>query len=424
MYIGSDRVYDDGYHPNADTWTTARTITLGGVLSGSVSINGSSNVTLTAAHTSDPTLTLSGDATGSATFTNLGNATLTVTVVDDSHNHIISNVDGLQTALDAKLNLSGGTVTGDLYLNAGQIYGGFGAETTAGTLDWNHSTNARSGNGFTLLLGNATNGPGPAAYYHPFSWEYNSKNSTGNMTQFAIPYNTLDGPYFRYRFGGNWTSWTKIWNNNNDGSGSGLDADLLDGQQGSYYQKKTNVQDAAPSGATGDLWYESDSGILYVYYDNFWVDVAPQPGSNSNLQLNSLGVGTPASNTTGEIRATNDVTAYFSDARLKTFEGIIPDALDKVKQLNGYYFRENDTARTLGYDNPNRQVGVSAQEVQNVLPEVVVAAPISDEYLTVKYEKMVPLLIEAIKELDSKYQTRINELENEIKKLKGYTSGN
>ena len=62
----------------------------------------------------DPTLTLDGDVSGSATFTNLGNATLTVAVVDDSHNHIISNVDGLQTALDAKLALAGGTMTGNL----------------------------------------------------------------------------------------------------------------------------------------------------------------------------------------------------------------------------------------------------------------------------------------------------------------------
>jgi hypothetical protein len=58
--------------------------------------------TLDFAVTSDPTLTLSGDASGSATFTNLGNATLAVVVADDSHNHVISNVDGLQTALDAK----------------------------------------------------------------------------------------------------------------------------------------------------------------------------------------------------------------------------------------------------------------------------------------------------------------------------------
>lgn len=59
------------------------------------------------ANAPDPTLTINGDASGSATFTNLGNATLTLTVADDSHNHVISNVDGLQSALDGKLSTSG-----------------------------------------------------------------------------------------------------------------------------------------------------------------------------------------------------------------------------------------------------------------------------------------------------------------------------
>lgn len=99
---GNNRAFHDGYHPNADKWTTARTLSLTGAVTGSASIDGSGNVSLATTATSDPTLTLSGDATGSATFTNLGNATLTVTVADDSHNHIISNVDGLQTALDGK----------------------------------------------------------------------------------------------------------------------------------------------------------------------------------------------------------------------------------------------------------------------------------------------------------------------------------
>ena len=68
-------------------------------------------------------------------------------------------------------------------------------------------------------------------------------------------------------------------------------------------------------------------------------------------------------------------------------------------QLNGYYFKENAKAKELGYNNDRLQVGVSAQEVQKVLPEVVTEAPIDDKYITVWYDKLVPLLIEAIKEL-------------------------
>ena len=66
--------------------------------------------------------------------------------------------------------------------------------------------------------------------------------------------------------------------------------------------------------------------------------------------------------------------------------------------LSGFYYEPNETAQSLGYDVV-REVGVSAQEVQKILPEIVVPAPIDDKYLTVRYEKMVPLLIEAIKEL-------------------------
>lgn len=114
--------------------------------------------------------------------------------------------------------------------------------------------------------------------------------------------------------------------------------------------------------------------------------------------MTALGVGTAASGTTGEIRATNNITAYYSDDRLKNKLGPILNALSKVKSLNGFYYEANQTAQDLGYD-AIREVGVSAQEVQSILPEIVVPAPISDKYLTVRYEKLIPLLVEAIKEL-------------------------
>jgi hypothetical protein len=82
-------------------------------------------------------------------------------------------------------------------------------------------------------------------------------------------------------------------------------------------------------------------------------------------------------------------------------------------QLNGYYFIENDAAKNLGYNNSNRQVGVSAQEVEQVLPEVVTDAPINNnvpgaDYKTVYYDKLIPLLIEAIKEQQLQIQQLID----------------
>jgi hypothetical protein len=114
-----------------------------------------------------------------------------------------------------------------------------------------------------------------------------------------------------------------------------------------------------------------------------------------------------------QIAATSDITAYYSDERLKENLGPIENPLDKVSKLNGFYYVNNDLAKSFGYNDSKLQVGVSAQEIQSVLPEVVTLAPFDfgttedgetesksgENYLTVKYDKIVPLLIEAIKEL-------------------------
>jgi hypothetical protein len=119
----------------------------------------------------------------------------------------------------------------------------------------------------------------------------------------------------------------------------------------------------------------------------------------SNAQFSTIGVGTaPDTANTGSIRATHNITAYYSDERLKTKLGNIENALSKIVSLEGFYYEANETAQELGY-KPNREVGVSAQQVQKVLPEVVVTAPIDDKYLTVHYDRLIPLVIEAIKEL-------------------------
>lgn len=122
--------------------------------------------------------------------------------------------------------------------------------------------------------------------------------------------------------------------------------------------------------------------------------------TGNNYQVNSLGIGTAASGTAGEIRATNNITAYYSDDRLKTRLGLIDNALAKLKSLEGFYYEANETAQAFGYE-VKKEVGVSAQQVQAIMPEVVAPAPIDDKYLTVRYERLVPLLIEAIKELEA-----------------------
>jgi hypothetical protein len=134
--------------------------------------------------------------------------------------------------------------------------------------------------------------------------------------------------------------------------------------------------------------------------------------TTSNVRFGSLGIGTNASGTTGEIRASNQITSFFSDERLKEDIQEIGSALDKVMTLRGVTYKPNAIAESFGYKKEN-MVGVIAQDVEKVLPEAVKQAPFDtmlfegkeysqsgQNYKTVQYEKLVPLLIEAIKELN------------------------
>jgi len=122
---------------------------------------------------------------------------------------------------------------------------------------------------------------------------------------------------------------------------------------------------------------------------------------NPNFYLNASGT---VSNNNLFVRG--DITAFAnaaSDDRLKTNKEIIPNALEKVLSLSGFTFNWNEKAVELGFVSDVSQVGVSAQEVKQILPEAVKQESIDGEdILVVKYEKLVPLLIEAIKELSDR----------------------
>lgn len=97
-------------------------------------INGTTVVGKAAKLATSRTITLTGDVTGSVAFDGSGNVSMVAAITDDSHGHLIANVDGLQAALDAKLDESGGTVTGALEAHTG-VNGGYGAGN-GGSTDW------------------------------------------------------------------------------------------------------------------------------------------------------------------------------------------------------------------------------------------------------------------------------------------------
>ena len=124
----------------------------------------------------------------------------------------------------------------------------------------------------------------------------------------------------------------------------------------------------------------------------------------NSYQVKSLGVGTAPPATTGEIFATNDITAFYSsDERLKENINPIPNALEKVLQISGNTFDWKSGFNEI-HSHSGTDVGVIAQEVEKVLPQVVTTR--ENGYKAVQYEKIIALLIEAIKEL----KEEVNEL--------------
>ena len=136
--------------------------------------------------------------------------------------------------------------------------------------------------------------------------------------------------------------------------------------------------------------------------------------TGNSVQFNSLGVGTAPSGVVGAILATNDVVAFASsDERLKENLEPIGSAIEKVGQLNGYTF---DWIPMEGiHVHSGKDIGVIAQEVEKVLPEIVEDR--GNGYKAVKYDKLTALLIQAVNEQQETIESltkRIGWLENHV----------
>jgi hypothetical protein len=162
------------------------------------------------------------------------------------------------------------------------------------------------------------------------------------------------------------------------------------------------------------LWVTSagtNPGFAAMYVNDGGLRAANTLAANSGYAINAAG----NTYTSGEIRATGNIIAYYSDERLKTKLGNITNAVDKLSQLNGFYYKNNDIAKSFGYADDKTQLGLSAQEVQSVFPDIIHQAPFDMEnskggsksgenYLTIDYSKLVPVLVEAIKELKAEIE--------------------
>ena len=168
----------------------------------------------------------------------------------------------------------------------------------------------------------------------------------------------------------------------------------------------------------GQITFQHDSPGSRIKFGRIY-----HSGDQSTYPMELISSGSSAN-----LYVTGDITAYYSDERLKLKVSGIENALQKVCSLSAFRYVDNELAKQNGYNSEKIQMGLSAQEIQRVAPEIVTLAHFDMEikdgkqvsksgenYLTINYGKLTPLLIEAIKEQCSiidKLSKRIEDLEN------------
>ena len=153
-----------------------------------------------------------------------------------------------------------------------------------------------------------------------------------------------------------------------------------------------------------------------------------------------IGIYSPADKVhiDGNLLLSGTISTYYSDERLKTITETLNDVLPTLEKINVFKYNCNDLAESFGYNKNKVEIGLSAQQIKNYYPELVDLAPFDsiydnetggkisksgENYLTLNYERLIPVLLQAIKELNinnKKLEVKYNDLEKNINQLKKY----
>ena len=389
---GSGAISTNNNNINAGSATITAT-TFSGALSGNATsaggLTGTPNITV-------GTISTSGAITTNNNNINAGSGTITATTFSGALSGNATSAGGLTGTPNitvGTISTSGAITTNNNNINAGS--GTITAATFSGALSGN-ATSATNASGLT---------------------------GTPNIIVGTISCSTITGSGQLNQITNN-TDGAVGLNIKNNSSGSSAYSYL--GVQNSagtacsiFLNSSTRATNGGINTATlrndaGDLVLATAGNAAYIYLKN----------SNGNVGINIINPKEKL-DVDGNIIASGSITSFgdYSDERLKDREGNIENPLDIVDKLQGFYYRPNKTANDLGIKGNKRDLGISAQDVEKILPDLVNIAPVDvgyDEekniisktgsnYLTVNYEKMIPLLIESIKELNK----NINALKKE-----------
>ncbi|MDB4588500.1 hypothetical protein N9095_00815 [bacterium] len=279
----------------------------------------SGNATTASALATARNIALSGDVSGNVNFDGSGNVTITTTVADDSHNHVISNVDGLQTALDGKqasgtyntvigtdsdINTSGSTIIDNIYVTDGVITSMGTRTLTLGDLGYTGATNAN----YITNNNQLTNGAGYTTY------TANQALNTGSAPTFGEVYNNgwfrnnaAGEGLYNQATGAHWYSPSQTqWFTQNSGSSQEIQLQTNGStRRGSLYADSSNqvglldsdnhwaikhVRDSRTEFLINNTEYmQLDSNGLYLYDGSLREDYDALSGTSPTCNVNNGG---------------------------------------------------------------------------------------------------------------------------------------